>query len=114
MGYKFFGSPYVPPCGPWAFMLKNEERLVKFKEIPEDTDILITHTPPYAILDGEKNHDPEVKESLKRFGCKILREEVLTRIKPLYNIFGHNHDGYGQMEVEGIKFINAATCDDNY
>lgn len=44
----------------------------------------------------------------------MLREEVLNRIRPIYNIFGHNHDGYGQMEIEGVKFINAATCDDNY
>ena len=115
MGYKFFGTPYIPPFGDGAFMVKTEERRKKFQEIPEDTDILITHTPPYAILDNERNHDdPNIPDSKKRFGCKELRDEILNRIKPMYNIFGHIHDGYGQMEIDGIKFINAASCDDNY
>ena len=111
MGYKFFGTPYVPPLSDWAFMLKNEPRKKKFEEIPTETEILITHTPPINILDAPKDCPPDTKH---RFGCKELREQVLTRIHPLYHIFGHVHCGYGTTSLEGTNFINAASCDDDY
>lgn len=117
MGYKFFGSPYIPPIGnpplgDWAFVLGSEERQKKFKEIPDGTDIVITHSPPKNIFDESKLWVPNNLGLLKNFGCEFLREELLTRVKPMYNIFGHNHDGYGQTEIEGVKFINAATCNE--
>ena len=52
-GYKFFGSPYIPVISDWAFMLRPDERAKKWAEIPDDTQILITHTPAHNILDDE-------------------------------------------------------------
>lgn len=95
MGYKFFGTPYIPPICDWAFMLEPEKRQKKFKEIPSDTEILISHTPPKYVFDEMRDWFPNDFGLLKNFGCEFLREEILTRIKPIYNIFGHNHDGYG-------------------
>ena len=99
----------MPPVSDWAFMLKNDVRKKKFEEIPTDTELLITHTPPSDILDAKPN-----AEKKHHHGCVHLREEVLTRIKPLYHMFGHCHDGYGQTQIDGINFINAATCDEDY
>ncbi len=109
-GYKIFGTAYVAPVSDWDFMLKSEERKKKFKEIPSDTEILITHTPPSGILDCK---DSETNEKL-RSGCVHLKEEVLNRVKPVYHIFGHNHDGYGCKSIDGINFVNCATCDEDY
>jgi len=48
-GYKIHGSPWTPEFCGWAFMLENEkDMLKKWKMIPDDTDILITHGPPYG------------------------------------------------------------------
>ena len=68
---------------------------MKFAEIPSDTEILVTHSPPLNILDAkaEVPHDSKL-----RHGCPHLRDEVLGRVKPMYHLFGHNHDGYGRME----------------
>jgi Icc-related predicted phosphoesterase len=75
---------------------------------------LITHVPPFAICDGAFNQSPNQPEERKRQGCSELRDEILNRIKPMYSMFGHNHDGHGTMEIEGTKFINCAFLNDCY
>ena len=108
MGIKFFGTPYVPIISDWAFMLRGPERKEKFSEIPSDTTVLISHTPPYKILDSSDS------KTAKRFGCSELRTEVLDRIKPKYHVFGHCHSGYGTKVIDDTSFINAAICDEDY
>ena len=34
----------------------------------------------------------------------------MNRIKPIYHIFGHIHEGHGMSNVDNITFINAAIC----
>ena len=40
--------------------------------------------------------------------------KVVERIKPLYHIFGHIHEGYGQKKQDGTVFINASICTARY
>ena len=70
-GYRFFGTPFIPPISDWAFMLKAEERKLKFESIPSDTEVLITHTPPKGIQDAK----PDAPEKF-RYGCPFLLEQV--------------------------------------
>ncbi|QQP49017.1 Uncharacterized protein FKW44_009528 [Caligus rogercresseyi] len=47
-GLKIYGSPWQPEFGGWAFNLNRGSRcLDKWDLIPDDTDILITHSPPW-------------------------------------------------------------------
>ncbi len=39
----------------------------------------------------------------------ISYSEITDRVKPLYNIFGHIHEGYGIMTDGVTKYINAAS-----
>ena len=72
--------------------------------IPTDTEILITHGPPLAFGDLSKVGGNSV-------GCEDLYNTVTERIKPLYHVFGHIHEGYG-LYTDGItKYINAASID---
>jgi len=66
----------------------------------------VSHQPPKNILDAAPK---EPMNSKVRYGCQILRDEVLNRIKPLYHIFGHVHEGYGTEKIDNVNFINAAT-----
>ncbi len=75
-------------------------RALHYAQIPADTHILITHSPPYGILDGR----PGTNEHQ---GCPELLEAV-TRIRPLLHIFGHVHSGYGILETAYTTFVNAA------
>ena len=46
-GYKIYGSPYTPEFCGWAFMEEREDLKLIWEKIPTDTDILITHGPPF-------------------------------------------------------------------
>lgn len=102
-GVKFFGSPYQPEFFDWAFQFPRGEPLKRiWSEIPDDTDILITHGPPYMIGDSDSH-----------FGDEDLLTRVLE-VKPKVHCYGHAHGGYGVREFHGIKFVNAAILNDNY
>lgn len=106
-GYKIYGSPWSPTFYDWGFNLpRGKAILEKWKKIPTDTDILITHGPPYKIL------DKTISGSYA--GCEDLLNEIKNRIKPKFHIFGHIHEGYGVHEEEGTTFINASTCTLSY
>ena len=84
----------------------------KWKLIPADIDVLITHGPPNGILDKV----PRLF-GFENTGCEELRkrvEEIATFGKLKAHIFGHIHCGYGTQDFFGVKFINAANCDEDY
>jgi Icc-related predicted phosphoesterase len=59
--------------------------------------LLITHGPPYGILDNGK--------SGKNVGSKHLLE-VVKKIKPRYHIFGHIHESTGMNKIENTFYLN--------
>ncbi|KAJ1523674.1 hypothetical protein ONE63_001514 [Megalurothrips usitatus] len=106
-GIKIYGSPWQPEFCNWAFNVpRGEPCLSKWERIPEDTDILITHTPPIGHGD--------LCCTGVRAGCVELLSTVQQRVKPKYHVFGHIHEGYGITSDGQIIFINASTCDINY
>jgi len=106
-GLTFFGSPYQPEFCDWAFNAPRGEKLNEhWEKIPANLDVLITHGPPYGILDKT----PMTGEPV---GCKDLLNHV-KRVKPLVHIFGHIHSAHGVLERDGTKFVNASQLDDDY
>jgi len=111
-GLKFYGSPYQPLFGNWSFQRADNKLFKMWENIPEDTDILITHGPPKGILDlAEKpNH------TLEYCGDKHLFNRVI-KIKPKYHLFGHIHNNGNQINVgkrvyNDITFVNSAAVTD--
>lgn len=99
-GLKIWGSPISPEFHDWAFNRKRGQEIRKhWEKIPENTDILITHCPPFGILDSTNDGRNE--------GCKDL-SEIVAKIKPRLHIFGHIHEAYGQIKIEETIFINAS------
>ena len=72
-------------------------------KIPQDTDILISHRPPYGILDNAGY----------AFGCSDLLQAVL-KISPRYHLFGHIHYAYGMEKLEETTFVNASLVNEKY
>lgn len=98
-GLRIWGSPVT--CDDAAYgHTQSEERASLYATIPKDTDILITHGPPYGILDHEKGSD-------RKQGCPELRKAVV-RVKPRLHVFGHVHTAYGVMPTKSTLFVNAA------
>ncbi len=105
-GVKFYGTPVQPEFMGWAFNFPPEKREFYWNQIPEDTDILITHCPPVGILDATIEGD--------FVGCPLLarRLDQLPNVK--LNIFGHIHWSYGFATVNDKTFVNAAICGESY
>jgi len=100
-GIKFYGTPWQPMFGGMAFNIRFEKELQKYwQQIPKNTDVLITHSPPMNILDV--NHFGE------KCGSISLLVEVIDRIKPKLHVFGHIHESKGRHIQDGITFVNAA------
>lgn len=94
-GLKIWGSPWTsqfpginPKCCAFTrpFMQSLSDR---WDLIPDDVDILITHSPPYGVLDHVKT----------QYGASVgdsgLRRELEERIKPRLHVFGHIHENGG-------------------
>ena len=82
--FKVFGSPYSPARDLWAFGYQPEKGSELWNQIPLDTDIVITHTPP-------KHHCDESR-SRGAAGCETLRQ-TLWRVRPRLAVCGHVHEG---------------------
>ena len=104
---KFYGTPVSLPFFNWAFNRPEEKLEQYWAAIPDDTDVLITHQPPYGIMDWSV-YDK------KATGSPSLYKEVLKRIKPKVHCFGHIHSGHGVKVIEDTTFINASNLDEDY
>lgn len=105
-GLRIWGSPWQPEFFNWAFNLPRGPALrAKWQRIPTGVDLLLTHGPPLGILDVVPRGDA--------VGCEELRAE-LARIRPRLHVFGHIHHSYGQLEVDGTRYVNAAICNEAY
>lgn len=106
-GVKFYGSPWQPEFCDWAFNLPRGEKLARvWDNIPLDTDVLITHGPPWGILDW-------VLPNREQVGCEELLKAVY-KVKPMLHVFGHIHEARGLEEHDGITFCNASICTVDY
>lgn len=103
---KIYGSSWQPEFFNWAFNLPRGQAIAeKWKLIPHDIDILITHGPPFSRLD-------ELNDG-HMLGCRDLLQMVKS-IKPKLHVFGHIHHSYGKMELFGTTFVNASICNEEY
>jgi Icc-related predicted phosphoesterase len=100
-GLKVFGSPVTPQSGGAFCMPSSTDRAMHWERIPSDVNVLITHGPPYGILDRSP-------DQAKHMGDP----ELLARLKDLKSLrlhcFGHVHGAYGRVEQDGVMFVNAA------
>lgn len=99
-GLKIWGSPVTPLYGGAFGMSSPADRVRLYATIPEDVDILVTHGPPYRILDLSPG-------ALHHAGCPQLLEAVI-RMKPKLHIFGHIHGAHGMVSTEDTLFVNAS------
>jgi len=85
-GVKFFGLGY-----------NHRENL-----IPDGIDVLVTHEPPIEILD---------KTMGTHWGNLPLKKRI-DAVKPRYHLFGHAHDAYGTIEINGTTYYNGSLLND--
>lgn len=124
-GIKFHGIPFVRTInGNWSFERSEAEMEELVKQIPDDIDVLISHGPPYGILDNfyrkRAIDDPTARFGIRfeeielKVGSKALLKRI-QEIRPRVVCFGHIHEnGNTKLEIDGITYINAAILDEHY
>lgn len=102
-GLHIYGSPITPEFHAWGFNVQRGQPIADiWAKIPDTTDILLTHGPPYSHLD-------HTWEEICT-GCEDLLNRV-NQIKPKIHAFGHIHESYGYKEHNDIVFINSSIMD---
>ncbi len=97
-GLKFYGVPmFMGDC-------VSDRQSRNYAKIPSDTDILITHSPAYGILDFDDNINYGSEEILDR----------LTALNLKAHLFGHIHAQHGMKSLNGTVFSNGAIMNSDY
>ena len=113
-GLRFWGSPFTPRYGDWSYMRDRGTINRIWETIPEGIDVLITHGPPYGVLDATYDHHNKVE----LVGCSALAKRV-TKVEPRLMMFGHVHStkdirnaGMRTIADYRTQFSNGSCCDD--
>lgn len=106
---KIFGTPYCHRFGTWPFMRDEEYMEEKFKEIPDDVDIIISHDPPFALSDADVIL--EDLRQLGRGGVHLGNIPLGERIRCLdfkLLVCGHIHSGDHNLvnRIANVSYVN--------
>ena len=105
-GINFFASAYSRTFGHWSFMTDEDTLEYLYEKIHLDTEILVTHTPPFKKLDLTFIGD--------RAGSTSLRNKIEQLPNLKYNIFGHIHEARSSEMIDGVQYINCSIVDEKY
>lgn len=116
-GLKIWGSPWQLRFFDWAFNLDEEDLKKRWDMIPDDTNILVLHGPPYGY--GDKT-----PERPSGYGEEVIKSEhvgspsLTDRIESLkclkLAVAGHIHNGYGIYKIKDTTFVNASLVNERY
>jgi len=94
-GICFYGSPWhVLRHNSFAraFSVPCSSLPTRWQQIPEDTDVLVTHSPPYGVADLNSNKHlfsvtrhcdlcQDYHKAVAHFGCPSLLDEIRHRVR---------------------------------
>lgn len=110
-GINFWGSPVTPNFyeSYWAFNRSRGEKIKRYWDlIPKNTNVLITHGPAKGIGDY-------IKDQKVNVGCEELEIKVRYELPELkLHVFGHIHDSYMKKTIDGVTYVNASICTEQY
>lgn len=109
---KFYFTPWVPELPSVLSVIQSSELnkprealKEKFSQIPDDTDLLVTHAPPRGVRDRTFLLHPRIP--FVRAGSRALRIKV-EEVNPEVHIFGHIHKAHGRQRIDETLFVNAS------
>ena len=112
-GLKIYGTPWEPVISLcWAYEAEHDKKEKKFSKIPENLDILLTHTPPHipdSLIDRSLDHG-----GYEAFGSGELAQAIYEK-KPRNVFCGHIHTGlHGGVPFENTMVYNVSRVNENY
>ena len=113
--WSIFGTPYCHIFGNWPFMRSEEYMTEKFKAIPDNVDIIISHDPPHSFGDVDVILSAPQHRSQRMFQ-HLGNEPLAERLKNVdYKVLfcGHIHGGDHEFNEE-FKAVNVSYLDEYY
>lgn len=107
-GIKIWGSPHTPTFGTWSFMKARNKLDKVWKNIPDDSDIVVVHGPPKGIMDSSFDFNNHIQ----RCGCNSLRTKIL-KVEPTLFLSGHIHNNKDIINAGTLKLSNYKTIFSN-
>ena len=110
-GVLFYGTPWTAIPLPnwayeWAFPATEEQQVEKYKVILDDTQVLISHAPPYGTLDQNIGNGVH-------FGSQALASRRAQLGKLALHVFGHAHAQPNEWVTRaGVTSMNVALMDE--
>ena len=104
-GVLVYGSPVQPRMPKQRTQMafgraRGKELKAEWERLPRGLGVLLTHTPPFGVLDEERG---------KQLGCEELLRAAKA-VKPAVHCFGHIHAGYGTQSSRSTLFVNASSA----
>lgn len=114
--WKIFGTPYCNIYGNWPFMRTDEQLNVKFREMPEDVDIIISHSPPFAVGDIDICMEDNIyKSGYGHIGNRILKKWIFDNMNFKLLVCGHIHSGdHNPVEFNNGICVNVSLLGEDY
>lgn len=106
-GLTIHGSPWTHRPTAWAFNREEDLLYDTWKNLAE-IDILMTHSPPYGILDEAFNG-----KWMESMGSKSLLKIVESN-PPKLHLFGHIHPAAGVKTTQETTFVNVSRMAEAY
>lgn len=92
-GISIWGSPWVPPC--YGVYQKSDTDLIEtYERIPEDTDIVVSHSPPFLVGDKIFRNS--------HAGSKALRKKIQESWFG-WVVCGHIHEDYSRHRLRNNR-----------
>jgi Icc-related predicted phosphoesterase len=117
----FHGTPWVPNLPSWAFHGTDEVLAQMYGQVPDETDVLITHGPPRMYGDETSmrfaSDPPDFDGHVGSQACL----DAIQRVEPRVTVCGHIHEGAGHYRVpvnsapeRHAHLYNVAYVDERY
>ena len=111
-GITIWGSPVQPTTRGWPFYKDDGVSLLEsWSRIPDNTDVVVTHIPPFGILDKNAKGEHYTHKGEPNSSKTLLRR--VLEVKPRLHVFGHCHLHYGEVRRNGVRFLNVCSMSAN-
>ena len=110
--WTIFGTPYCHIFGNWPFMRSDKYMTEKFKQIPDEVDIIISHDPPFAagdvdvILEAPQHRFERMFTHLGNDPLRDRIEKVNYKLLVCGHIHGGSHDFNEEWKSVNVSYLN--------